>query len=298
MKADSGVYSVETKEQLRQLVEYWRSQNQKIALVPTMGFLHKGHLSLVTIARQYADRVITSIFVNPKQFSPTEDFDAYPRNADEDLAALAAANCDAVYLPSAEEIYPFGFQTSVSVNDLAGALCGVSRPHFFGGVATVVTKLLNQCRPDVAVFGEKDFQQLKIIERLNLDLDLGVEIIGGPIVREADGLAMSSRNAYLSPSERKIAGRLNVALAQAAKDISTGNGIDDAVHRAQRDLVNAGFDAVDYLEVRHESDLSLAGPGALSSSARIFAAAQIGRTRLIDNWPISISTERGRQPRG
>jgi len=197
--------TVTTIAELRDCVDAWRSHGEKIVLVPTMGALHEGHLSLVKLAGDTGDRTIVSIFVNPAQFAPNEDFGSYPREYDEDLEKLTQLDVDLVFMPPRQEIYPDDFSTHVEVRGLSQGLCGVSRPHFFGGVATVVAKLLNQCRPDVAIFGEKDYQQLLIIRRMARDLDMDVEILGAPLVREQDGLAMSSRNAYLTRQERATA---------------------------------------------------------------------------------------------
>ena len=268
---------------LRARVDAWRQDRQKVALVPTMGALHDGHISLIKHARRQADRVVASIFVNPAQFAPHEDFDAYPRRTDEDLKALSEAGCDLAYIPDAKVMYPPGFQTSVAVGALSTSLCGISRPHFFGGVATVVCKLLNQARPDMAVFGEKDFQQLLIIKRMVADLDMPVQIIGAPIVREADGLALSSRNAYLSAEQRAVAPALQRAIAQAAREIVDGAAIDAALAQAQAAIIDGGFDAVDYLEARSAVDLTPATIFSADQPLRIFAAASLGRTRLIDN---------------
>ncbi|MES2034359.1 MAG: pantoate--beta-alanine ligase, partial [Pseudomonadota bacterium] len=189
-----------TVAELRAQVSAWKAQGLRVAMVPTMGALHAGHLSLVRLGNQLADRTVASIFVNPTQFAPHEDFDSYPRGEGQDAALLAQAGCGLLFAPTAAEMYPDGFSTTVNVTGgVASPLEGQSRPHFFGGVATVVSKLLNQCRPDVAIFGEKDYQQLAVIRRMARDLDLGVEIVGGPTMREADDLARSSRNAYLTP---------------------------------------------------------------------------------------------------
>ncbi|GGD05956.1 pantothenate synthetase [Aquisalinus flavus] len=259
--------------------------------MPTMGALHDGHLSLVRLGKQRADRCVASIFVNPKQFAAHEDLGTYPRREDEDLKMLADAGCDLVFLPQPAEMYPDGFATSVRIEGLSEPLDGQSRPHFFGGVATVVTKLLNQVRADIAIFGEKDYQQLLIIRRLNADLDIGTEIIGGPIVREEDGLAMSSRNAYLSSVERRIAGQLNKVLRQTALKIAQGGDVLGSIEDGHALLKHAGFSTIDYLEARSGKDLTLLGPGKLTPEdqehARVFVAAMLGRTRLIDNMKVT-----------
>ncbi len=251
-----------------------------------MGALHQGHLSLVGIGKQNADHVVSSLFVNPTQFSPAEDFEAYPRNEMQDAELLAEAGCELLYAPSAEEMYPLGFSTAVIVANVSEGMEGAARPHHFGGVATVVTKLLTQAAPDVAVFGEKDYQQLQVIKRLTRDLDLPVEIIGGPTVRADDGLALSSRNAYLSPEQRQIAPALNRALRACAQAVARGGGVDPAEASAIADIIAAGFDSVDYLEVRSAEYLERLGPGPIDAPARVLAAARLGRTRLLDNVAI------------
>ena len=257
----------------------------RIALVPTMGALHAGHLSLVRIATAQADRVIVSIFVNPKQFAPHEDFARYPRTLDADLEALAAARADLVYIPDGDSMYPEGFATTVSVAGAARGLESDSRPHFFDGVATVVTKLLVRCAPDLAVFGEKDYQQLQVVRRLVADLDLPVEIIGGAIVREPDGLALSSRNRYLSPEERIVAASLNRRLAEAEQAVEGGAGIPETLARCRKAWLEDGFTKIDYVELRDAATLE---PLArLDRPARLLAAAWLGATRLIDNRPVS-----------
>jgi pantoate--beta-alanine ligase len=271
---------------LRRHVAGWRAGGERVGLVPTMGALHEGHLSLVRLARTVATRVVVSLFVNPTQFAPGEDFEAYPRDEAADAALLAREGCDLIYAPTPDEIYPPGFSTSVRVEGLSAPLDGIARPHHFGGVATVVTKLLTQCAPDVAVFGEKDYQQLLVIRRLARDLDLPVEIVGAPTARDSDGLALSSRNAYLTPAERPIAGRLNVVLKDAAEALARGEAVNAVEHRAMAALEAAGFEAIDYFEVRGADDLERQGPGPVAGPARVFAAACLGKTRLIDNWPV------------
>ena len=278
--------TVRTKADLRARVAGWRAAGERVALVPTMGALHQGHLSLVGIGKQYADHVVSSLFVNPTQFSPAEDFEAYPRNEAKDAELLAEAGCELLYAPSAEEMYPLGFSTAVSVANVSQGMEGATRPHHFGGVATVVTKLLTQAAPDVAVFGEKDYQQLQVIRRLARDLDLPVEIIGGPTVRADDGLALSSRNAYLSREQRQIAPALNRALRACAQAVARGGAVDAAEASAIADIIAAGFDSVDYLEVRSAEYLERLGPGPIDAPARVLAAARLGRTRLLDNVAI------------
>lgn len=273
---------------LRRNVSDWRASGETIALVPTMGALHDGHLSLVKLAKETADRVVVSIFVNPAQFAPHEDFDSYPREQKDDIDKLTALGVDLVFAPEREEIYPEGFSTRVQVDGISEGLCGASRPHFFGGVATVVAKLLNQCQADFAVFGEKDYQQLLVIRRMARDLDIDTSIMGGPIVREADGLAMSSRNVYLTPEERKTAPTLFETLTEAASALSQGEAPADVLAQGKRALEASGFQ-VDYLEVRNAEDLSPITQ-VVREPARVFAAAFLGKTRLIDNVAVPNSS--------
>ena len=254
----------------------------RIGMVPTMGALHEGHLSLVREAKRHADRVLVSIFVNPTQFAPNEDFEAYPRTLEADLARLAG-QADLVFTPNAREMYPEGFATRISVGGPSAGLETDFRPHFFSGVATVVAKLLIAASPDIAVFGEKDYQQLQVVRQMVRDLALPVEIIGAPTLREADGLALSSRNAYLSANERKVAGRLNLILKEAITHARQGD-VRDAESWAAVALKEAGFDSVDYIAIRDARTLSAIT--TLDRPARILAAAKIGKTRLIDNMPI------------
>jgi pantoate--beta-alanine ligase len=271
---------------LRAQVSTWKAAGLRVALVPTMGALHEGHLSLVRLARERADRVVASLFVNPTQFAPNEDFDAYPRAEERDAELLRGAGCDLLYAPTVADMYPDGFATAVTVSGVSGPLDGQSRPHHFGGVATVVTKLLTQCAPDVAVFGEKDYQQLLVIKRVVRDLDLPVEIVGGPTARDEDGLALSSRNAYLSEAERKIAGALPAVLKAVAASVAAGEPVGEAEQRGVAELKAAGFKKVDYLEVRDSEDLTRLGPGPAGPGARVFDAARHGKTRLIDNMAV------------
>ena len=260
----------------------WREKRLSVALVPTMGALHEGHLSLIRLARHQADKVVASVFVNPRQFAPNEDFDAYPRQEIADARALAAEHCDLMYAPGVQEMYPPGFATAVTVGGMSEVLCGAARPGHFDGVATVVTKLLIQTQPDVAIFGEKDYQQLQLIRRLVRDLDLRVEILGAPIARAPDGLALSSRNVYLSAAQRAQAPRLHATLREAAAALAAGEAVEVVEARA-RTALEHGFDRIDYLEVRSGDDLSRLGPGPVAAGARVFAAAWLGETRLIDN---------------
>lgn len=271
---------------LRARIRAWRAAGQSIALVPTMGALHAGHLSLIGIARQRAQRVITSIFVNPTQFNDSDDLDRYPRREAEDAAMLRGAGCDLLFLPRVQAVYPPGFSTSVRVASLDSPMEGAARPGHFDGVATVVTKLLLMAFPDVALFGEKDWQQLAIIRRLVADLDVPVEIIGCPTMREHDGLAMSSRNARLSAQERSVASALPRTVRAAAKAIAEGAAAAETLATARASLASAGF-RVEYLTLANDQtleELDSTGP-----AARLFVAARLGDTRLIDNWPLEAS---------
>ncbi|MGJ3230281.1 MAG: pantoate--beta-alanine ligase [Oceanicaulis sp.] len=268
--------------ELAAAVSAWRAQGLSIGFVPTMGALHRGHIALAQQALSLCDRVVASVFVNPAQFAPGEDFDAYPRTLEADAEKLSQAGCHLVYAPTAAAMYPKGFATTISLTGPAEGLESAARPHFFAGVATVVTKLLNQVKPDKAVFGEKDYQQLLVIRRLVADLNMGVEIVAGETVREPDGLALSSRNAYLSPDERARAGKLNIILAEFASALRAGA----AVKTAQADALKAAeavFDNVDYIEARYAKTLAALPDGALDQPARVLAAVRVGRTRLIDN---------------
>ena len=277
---------VRTVAELRARVRAWRAQGHTVGFVPTMGALHEGHLSLVRRAKTDAERVLASVFVNPTQFAPGEDFARYPRDEAGDAALLASAGCDLLYAPGVSEIYPEGFSTTVSVAGVSEPLDGAARPTHFAGVATVVAKLLIQAGPDLAVFGEKDYQQLQVIGRMVRDLDLPVRIIGAPTVRDHDGLALSSRNAYLTERERPIAGRLNVILVEAARALAAGADVAPTEAKAVEALLAAGFDNVDYLEARGAEDLRRLGPGPVDAPARLLAAARLGKTRLIDNLAI------------
>lgn len=279
--------AVRTVAELRATLTIWRRSGERVALVPTMGALHAGHLSLIALARRRAERVVTSVFVNPRQFGPAEDLDAYPRTEAADLAALTAAGCDLMYVPSIGEMYPDDFATTVSVHGVSEPLDGAARPGHFDGVATVVAKLLIQAAPDTAVFGEKDYQQLLVIRRLVRDLDLPVEIEGAPIARDVDGLALSSRNAYLSPEERAVAGHLNRLLSGAVERLKQGAPVAETEAASRAELKASGFVTIDYVEVRTADDLRRLGPGPVGfEPARIFAAARVGRTRLIDNMAV------------
>lgn len=274
--------ATDTVAGLRGQVQSWRKAGYTIGFVPTMGALHAGHLSLVKTALEKADRVVASIFVNPAQFAPGEDYETYPRTLNEDADKLAQANCHLLFAPTAGQMYPDGFASSVHVDGPAFGLESQSRPHFFGGVATVVTKLLNQVRPDIAVFGEKDYQQLLVIRRLVADLDMPVEIVGGETLREADGLALSSRNTYLNEEERGRAGQLNLVLKDLAAAAAGGHRLDTALVEA-RNRAESVFDSVDYIEIRNADTLQAIATETLEEPARVLGAVRVGKTRLIDN---------------
>jgi pantoate--beta-alanine ligase len=271
---------------LRRAVAALRKSGGSVALVPTMGALHAGHLALVRAAKKRARRVVVSIFVNPTQFAPNEDFEAYPRDEARDAELLASVGCDLVYAPAAAEMYPPGFATTVTVAGVSEPLDGAARPGHFAGVATVVSKLLLQCGANVAVFGEKDYQQLQVIRRLVADLDIPVEILGGPIARARDGLALSSRNAYLTDAERPIAAELHRTLSTAVDGLRAGRPVAKVEAQAVARLLAAGFARVDYVEVRRPADLARLGPGPIRPPVRILGAALLGRTRLIDNLAV------------
>ncbi|MEM0987839.1 MAG: pantoate--beta-alanine ligase [Pseudomonadota bacterium] len=278
---------VRTVADLRERVFGWRSQGLTTAVVPTMGGLHDGHVSLVRHGLEQADRVVATLFVNPTQFGQGEDLDAYPRDEARDAAMLRDAGCALLFAPPVEEMYPPGFSTRVIVDGLTDALCGATRVGHFDGVAQVVTKLLNQARCDIAVFGEKDWQQLAVVTRLSRDLDIGTRIVGAPTVREADGLAMSSRNRYLSDAERAIAPALQKALSDAAEAARAGLPTANACREAERAVIAAGFLAVDYIEIRTAGDLQPVARVDQGVPTRIFGAAHLGRARLIDNLAVT-----------
>ncbi len=273
--------TVGTIPELRAVIKGWRQKGETVGLVPTMGGLHEGHLSLVRHSRAKTMRTCVTLFVNPKQFGPGEDLDAYPRDEATDAAKLEAEGADLLFQPKPEEIYPPGFASSVRIAGLGDILEGEFRPGFFTGVATVVTKLLLQALPDIAVFGEKDYQQLLLVRRLARDLDIPVRIEAIAIVREEDGLAMASRNAYLSGPEREIAPALFGTLSQVAENVGRGAEAPEQAQWGRDQLLRAGFASVDYLSVRDAETLDEVS-GA-SRPARVLAAATLGSTRLIDN---------------
>jgi pantoate--beta-alanine ligase len=273
---------VRTVPALRRALDSLKAKKATTALVPTMGALHDGHVSLVQLAKRRARKVVVSIFINPTQFAPTEDFGSYPRTWNADLARLTAEGVDLIWNPDVKAMYPDGFASRIITE--GPATVGLEdrfRPHFFGGVATVVGKLFTQCRPDVAIFGEKDFQQLRVVTRMAADLDLGVKVVGSKTVRERDGLAMSSRNVYLSPEERRAAPVLFQTMKETAKRLRAGEGVEAAQADGVDAIIAAGF-SVDYFETRHAETLAPV-TSIKDGPLRILVAAKIGKTRLIDN---------------
>jgi pantoate--beta-alanine ligase len=277
---------VDSVAALRAQIHDWRRDGLRVAMVPTMGALHDGHISLVRIALEKAERCVVSIFVNPTQFAPTEDLDKYPRQLASDLDRLGVAKADLAFTPTVAEMYPASFATKISVGGPSAGLESDFRPTFFDGVATVVAKLLLQATPDCAVFGEKDYQQLCVVRQLCRDLDLPVDIIGAPTIRDAHGLAMSSRNAYLGEAELQIARQLNVILRNTAVALAAGTNQSDATEEASRALIAAGFQKVDYVEARESLTLA---PWRRDREGRLLAAAWLGKTRLIDNVEVPSS---------
>jgi pantoate--beta-alanine ligase len=281
---ESAVQTLRDIGQLGSALVALRAGGNRVALVPTMGALHAGHLALIEEARRQADRVVATIFVNPLQFGEGEDLDRYPRREKEDARALDQAGCDLLWMPTPEQMYPAGFSTKVSVSGLGKRWEGEARPGHFDGVTTIVAKLFTSVRPEVAVFGEKDFQQLAIIRRMTIDLNLGVQIVGVPTVRDDNGLALSSRNAYLSDEDRARAAALPRALANAAAEIEDGVRVQHALEHASHTLHDAGFSVVDYVALVDEATLEpLTEP---AGRMRLIAAASIAGTRLIDNLPV------------
>lgn len=274
-----------TVEEARARLRRWRMAGETVGLVPTMGALHDGHLALVRAAQKDCDRVVVSLFVNPAQFGPNEDLARYPRNEAEDARLAAAEGAELMFAPGVEEIYPDGFATTVTVDDVSKGLCGHHRPGHFDGVATVVAKLLNQCQPDRAYFGEKDYQQLMVVRRMARDLNIPVTIEGVATVREPDGLALSSRNAYLSPPQRKAAVSLSATLFAMAEHLHAGAAAAEQEAWGKNALTEVGFDRIDYVEVRDAE--TLAPVERVTTPARVLAAAHLGGTRLIDNVPVT-----------
>jgi pantoate--beta-alanine ligase len=269
---------------LHRAVSALKQDGKSVALVPTMGALHDGHISLVRMGRRVADHVVASIFVNPTQFGPNEDYAAYPRDEARDAALLAQEGVGLLWAPGVDIMYPAGHSTHIEVAELGADYCGAARPGHFDGVATVVAKLFNQVQPDVAIFGEKDWQQLAIIRRMARDLDFGLDILGAPIARGPDGLALSSRNAYLSAGQRAAATAFPDALKAAAATIAGGGDVADSLAKAEAAIVAGGFDSVDYVALADAG--SLERLTAFRTPARLLAAARIGKTRLIDNYPV------------
>ena len=272
---------------LRQTVSGWRRRGLAVGFVPTMGALHEGHLTLVREAGRRADRVVASVFVNPTQFAAHEDLGTYPRQEAKDAELLAGAGCHLLFAPAVEEMYPAGATTTISVGGPAEGLEGAFRPQMFGGVALVVAKLLNQVQADVAVFGEKDWQQLMVVRRLVRDLDIPTDIIGSPTMRDGHGLALSSRNAYLTEAELAIARQLNGVLAEAGLAAASGAALETVERDAREALLQAGFSHVDYVAVCRADDLAGFEAGRVDAPGRILTAAWLGRTRLIDNMAVT-----------
>lgn len=278
-----------TLEEMRQLVGGWRENKERVAFVPTMGALHEGHLSLVDEAKNSADRVVVSIFVNPAQFGPQEDFAKYPRTLNDDVDALKSKQVDALYLPNAASIYPEGFATYIETPEMAKVLCGAKRPTHFRGVLTVVLKLFHMVEPDVAVFGKKDYQQLTLIKQMARDLNLRVQIKGGDIIREPDGLAMSSRNRYLTPEQREQAAGLNQSLEMARVAFQNGErDIPALIGLYQQNLEKFPGVVGEYAEIRRQHDLADFGDGKVDANSVFCIAAAVGDTRLIDNVEMDV----------
>ena len=278
---------VTTVADLRETVDAWKKQGLTVGFVPTMGALHEGHLTLVREAGQQADRVVASVFVNPTQFAAHEDLGSYPRQEARDAELLAGAGCHLMFAPTTGEMYPDGFSTGVSVGGPSEGLETDFRPHFFGGVAVVVAKLLNQAQADVAVFGEKDYQQLMVVRRMVRDLDIPTRIVGSPTQRDGYGLALSSRNAYLSDDEIAVARRLNGVLAQAGANAAAGGSVAEIEAQAARSLLEAGFAMVDYVAIRQAGSLAVFEGDKVDTPGCILAAAWLGKTRLIDNMAVA-----------
>lgn len=284
----TAVKVVRTVKDLRKTVAAWRKAGETVGLIPTMGALHEGHLQLVKIAKARCDRAVTSIFVNPTQFAPHEDLAKYPRDEAGDLAKLKSVDCDLVWAPGVAEMYPDGFATRIVPAGAAEGLESDFRPHFFGGVATVCCKLFTQVGPDIAMFGEKDYQQIQVVKQMVRDLDLPLTIVGAETIREPDGLAMSSRNKYLDGRQRRIAPAIHAAIREVAREVAalgakaTLSKMDMLTGRASAAILAAGFDKVDYVAVRDAGNLGLPEP-AKGRALRVLAAAWLGKTRLIDN---------------
>ena len=277
---------VRTERELRGQIWEWRGAGEAIGLVPTMGALHSGHLSLITLAQKHASKTVASIFVNPTQFAPGEDFESYPRTEAEDVAKLGSVGCDLVYIPEDGSMYDEVHSTTIKISGVAESLETDHRPTFFDGVAIVVTKLLNRVAPDVAVFGEKDYQQLATIRRLVIDLDMPIKIVGAPIARDEHGLALSSRNQYFDAEGLKLARRLNVIMNECAQIMRGGMNVDRAAEAAVQSYLDAGFDSVDYVSVASTNSLTKLDGGILDRPARLLIALHCKGVRLIDNCAI------------
>ena len=275
---------VHTTSDLRVHVNAWRKQNETIALTPTMGYLHKAHLALIEAGRQRCSKSIVSIFVNPKQFGPDEDFERYPRDEENDLRILTENEVDLAFVPRLDEMYPADFSTSISVSRLTQNLCAISRPGHFNGVATICAKLFNQCLPDVAVFGEKDYQQLQVIRHMVKDLNIPIEICSVRTVRESDGLAISSRNVYLDQEGRTRAARINEILSETAARLYAGHQPPKELANATAQLIEKVGAPPEYIELCDED--TLVPVVELKAPARLMLAITVNRTRLIDNWPV------------
>ncbi len=278
---------VRTVATLREQIRAWRRQGFTVGFVPTMGALHEGHLTLVREAGRRADRLVASVFVNPTQFAAHEDLGTYPRREAQDAQMLAGAGCHLLFAPTVDEMYPEGFVTAVTVGGPSAGLETDFRPHFFGGVAVVVAKLLNQVQADVAVFGEKDYQQLMVVRRMARDLDIPTDIVGSPTERDGHGLALSSRNAYLSAAELETARCLNGVLAEAGAQATARRPLAAVERDAHAALLKSGFERIDYVAIRRADDLAPFRDGVVDAPARILAAAWLGRTRLIDNMAVT-----------
>ena len=275
-----------TQTEISSLVKNWKKQSKYIAFIPTMGALHAGHLSLIHLALQKADKVIVSVFVNPLQFTPKEDFKHYPRPVKQDLDMLKKSGCHCAFIPEKTLIYPEDFSTKIHVQNISEDLEGQYRPHFFIGVATIVTKLFHLVKPDCAVFGEKDYQQLCIIKKLVADLNMDIDILAGKTIRDSDGLALSSRNTYLSKTERMHACQLSKILQKTAQSIEQGHAIQPVLLHAKKTVLRHGFSRLDYLDLRTEDDFRSPFSTPFKKKARLLVAAYLGKTRLIDNWPV------------
>lgn len=277
---------VSSPQEMQALAMQWRAQGLKTALVPTMGYFHQGHLSLMEYGRTSADKLVVSLFVNPAQFGPSEDLASYPRDLDRDAALAQQVGGDVLYTPGVEDMYPPGYQTYVEVGGLSKGLCGASRPGHFRGVATIVLKLFNQVQPHAAIFGEKDYQQLVVIRRMTRDLNLPIDIVGRPIYREPDGLAMSSRNTYLSPEERNSALCLFRAIRAARELVASGARSRESILEAVRQIIRSTpLTDIDYTALVHPETLE--GVDAIPGEARLALAVRVGKTRLIDNTLLS-----------